>query len=98
MDNYRTTISSLYIVKNKIIKLKNKSLSKEGDKVLNYYKLHYINLPFYFLDWNLEFIGLIDAYLDLLIDFDLEYLFSPYWKRIKSYIVNIAYKTKDKKV
>jgi hypothetical protein len=66
--------------------------------VLNHYKLYYINLPFYFLDWNLEFISLINIYLNLLIDFNLEYLSSPYWKRIKSYIVNIAYKTKDKKV
>jgi hypothetical protein len=66
--------------------------------VLNYYKLHYINLPFHFLDRNLESIGLIDAYLDLLTDFNLEYLLSPYQKRTKSYIVNIAYKTKDKKV
>jgi hypothetical protein len=37
-------------------------------------------------------------YLDLLIDFNLEHLLNPYWKRIKSYIINIAYKTKDKKV
>jgi hypothetical protein len=66
--------------------------------VLNYYKLYYINLPFHFLDRNLESTGLIDAYLDLLIDFDLEYLPSPYQKRTKSYIVNAAYKTKDKKV
>jgi hypothetical protein len=41
---------------------------------------------------------LIDIYLDLLIDFDLEYLPNPYWKRTKSYIVNVAYKIKDKKV
>jgi hypothetical protein len=50
MDNYRTIISSLYIIKNRIIELKDKSLSKEGDKVLNHYKLYYINLPFHFLD------------------------------------------------
>ena len=37
-------------------------------------------------------------YLDLLIDFNLEYLPNPYWKRTKSYVVNVAYKTKDKKV
>ena len=37
-------------------------------------------------------------YLDLLTDFDLEYLPNPYWKRTKSYIVNAAYKIKDKKV
>jgi hypothetical protein len=80
------------------MELKDKSLSKEGDKVLNHYKLHYINLPFHFLDRNLESIGLIDVYLDLSTDFNLEHLPSPYWKRIKSYIVNIAYKTKDKKV
>ena len=41
---------------------------------------------------------LIDMYLDLLIDFDLEYLPNPYQKRTKSYAVNIAYKIKDKKV
>ena len=41
---------------------------------------------------------LINTYLDLLIDFNLEYLPNPYWKRTKSYAVNIAYKTKDKKV
>ena len=41
---------------------------------------------------------LINTYLNLLIDFNLEYLPNPYWKRTKSYIVNIAYKTKDKKV
>jgi hypothetical protein len=41
---------------------------------------------------------LIDTYLDFLIDFDLEHLPSPYRKRTKSYVVNIAYKTKDKKV
>jgi hypothetical protein len=60
------------------MELKDKSLSKEGDKVLNHYKLHYINLPFYFLDRNLESIGLINVYLDLLTDFDLEHLPSPY--------------------
>ena len=37
-------------------------------------------------------------YLDLLIDFDLEYLPNPYQKRTKSYIVNVAYKIKNKKV
>ena len=37
-------------------------------------------------------------YLDLLTDFNLEYLPNPYQKRTKSYIVNVAYKTKDKKV
>jgi hypothetical protein len=78
VDNYRTTISSLYTIKNRIIKLKNKSLSKEGDKVLNHYKLHYINLPFHFLDRNLESTGLIDVYLNLSIDFNLEHLPSPY--------------------
>jgi hypothetical protein len=66
--------------------------------VLNHYKLYYINLPFYFLDWNSESIGLTNVYLDFSIDFNLEHLLSPYWKRTKSYIVNIAYKTKDKKV
>ena len=98
MDNYRTIISSLYTTKNRIMEFKDKSLSEEGDKVLNYYKLHYINLPFHFLDWNLESTGLTDAYLDLSIDFNLKHLPSPYWKRTKSYVVNIAYKIKDKKV
>ena len=37
-------------------------------------------------------------YLNLLIDFNLKYLPNPYQKRTKSYIVNIAYKIKDKKV
>jgi hypothetical protein len=60
------------------MELKDKSLSKEGDKVLNHYKLHYINLPFHFLNRNLESIGLINAYLNLLTDFDLEHLPSPY--------------------
>jgi hypothetical protein len=41
---------------------------------------------------------LIDMYLDLLTDFNLEYLPSPYRKRTKSYVVNTAYKMKDKKV
>ena len=60
------------------MELKDKSLSEEGDEVLNHYKLYYINLPFYFLDQNSESIEFIDVYLDLLIDFNLEHLFSPY--------------------
>ena len=80
------------------MKLKDKFLSKGGDKVLKHCELNYFDLPFNFSDWNLEFIDLIDTYLDLLIDFDLEYLPNPYQKRTKSYAVNAAYKTKDKKV
>jgi hypothetical protein len=48
--NYRTIINTLYIIENRIIEFKNKFLSKERNKVLNYYKLYYINLSFYFLD------------------------------------------------
>jgi hypothetical protein len=62
---------------------------------------HYTNPSFHFLDQNsdsIDSIDLIDVYLDLSTDFDLEYLPSPYRKRTKSYTVNIAYKTKDKKV
>ena len=40
----------LYIIESKTIELKNKFLSKEKDKVLNYYELYYINLSFYFLN------------------------------------------------
>jgi hypothetical protein len=80
------------------VKLEDKFLSEGGDKVLKHCELNHFNLPFNFLDQNSEFIDLIDIYLDLLIDFDLEYLPNPYRKRTKSYIVNIAYKTKDKKV
>jgi hypothetical protein len=65
---------------------------------LNHYELHYINLPFYFSDRNSDSTDLIDTYLNLSTDFDLEYLSNLYRKRTKSYTVNIAYKTKDKKV
>jgi hypothetical protein len=80
------------------VELKDKFLSKEGDKVLKHRELNHLDLPFNFSDRNSESIDLIDTYLDLSTDFDLEYLSSPYRKRTKSYIVNIAYKTKDKKV
>jgi len=80
------------------VKLKDKFLNKGGDKVLKHCELNHFDLPFNFLDRNLESIDLINTYLDLLIDFNLEYLPNPYWKRTKSYAVNIAYKTKDKKV
>jgi hypothetical protein len=66
--------------------------------VLKHRELNYFDLSFNFLDWNLESIDLIDMYLDLLIDFNLEYLPNPYRKRTKSYVVNAAYKIKDKKV
>ena len=65
---------------------------------MNYRELYYINLPFYFSDRNSNSTDLIDTYIDFSIDFDSEHLLSPYWKRIKSYIVNAAYKIKDKKV
>ena len=80
------------------MELEDKSLSEEGDEVLNHHELHHINLPFHFWDRNSESTGLTDAYLDLSTDFDLEHLPSPYRKRTKSYAVNAAYKTKDKKV
>jgi CO dehydrogenase/acetyl-CoA synthase gamma subunit (corrinoid Fe-S protein) len=60
------------------MELKDKFLNKGGDEVLKYYELNYFNLPFNFLDQNLESIDLIDIYLDLLIDFNLEYLPNPY--------------------
>ena len=65
---------------------------------MNHRELYYINLPFYFSDWNSDSIDLIATSLDLSTDFNLEHLFNPYRKRIKSYIINIVYKTKDKKV
>ena len=65
---------------------------------MNYYELYYINLPFYFSDRNSDSIDLIDTYIDFSTDFNLKHLFSLYRKRIKSYIVNIVYKIKDKKV
>jgi hypothetical protein len=80
------------------VELKDKFLSKRGDEVLKHHELNHLDLPFNFLDQNSESTDLMDTYLDLLIDFDLEYLPNPYWKRTKSYIVNAAYKTKDKKV
>jgi hypothetical protein len=66
--------------------------------VLKHRELNHLDLPFNFSDRNSESTDLTDTYLDLLTDFDLEYLPSPYWKRTKSYVVNVAYKTKDKKV
>jgi hypothetical protein len=65
---------------------------------LNHRELHYINLPFYFSDRNSDSTDFIDTYLNLSTDFDLEHLSNLYRKRTKSYTVNIAYKTKDKKV
>jgi hypothetical protein len=46
--------------------------------VLKHYELNHFNLPFNFSDQNSESIDLINTYLDLLIDFDLEYLPNPY--------------------
>jgi hypothetical protein len=66
--------------------------------VLKHRELNHLDLSFNFSDRNSESTDLIDTYLDLSIDFNLEYLPSPYRKRTKSYAVNIAYKTKDKKV
>ena len=66
--------------------------------MLKHRELNHFDLPFNFSDRNSESTDLTDTYLDLLTDFDLEYLPNPYWKRIKSYIVNVAYKMKDKKV
>jgi tRNA splicing ligase len=73
-----TIISSLYIIESGIIELKDKFLSKGGDKVLKHYELNHFDLPFNFLDRNLESTNLIDIYLNLLIDFNLEYLPNPY--------------------
>jgi hypothetical protein len=80
------------------VELEDKFLNKGGDEVLKYRELNYFDLPFNFSDRNLESTDLMDTYLDLLTDFDLEYLSNPYRKRTKSYAVNAAYKTKDKKV
>jgi hypothetical protein len=80
------------------VELKDKFLSKGGDKVLKHRELNHLDLPFNFSDRNSESTDLTDTYLDLLTDFNLEYLPNPYRKRTKSYIVNAAYKTKDKKV
>ena len=66
--------------------------------MLNYCELYYINLSFYFSDRNSDSTDLIDTYINFSTDFDLEHLLSPYRKRTKSYVVNTAYKTKDKKV
>jgi hypothetical protein len=60
------------------VELKDKFLNKEGDKVLKHHELNHFDLPFNFLDWNSESIDLIDMYLDLLTDFNLEYLPNPY--------------------
>ena len=65
---------------------------------MNHYELYYINLSFYFSDRNSDSTDLINTYLNFSTDFNLKYLFNPYRKRIKSYIINTAYKTKDKKV
>jgi hypothetical protein len=79
------------------LELEGKFVSEGGDEVLR----HYTNPSFYFSDQNsdsTDSMDLIDVYLDLSIDFDFEYLPSPYRKRTKSYAVNVVYKTKDKKV
>ena len=60
------------------MELEVKFLNKGGDEVLKHCELNYFNLPFNFSDRNLESIDLIDMYLDLLIDFNLEYLPNPY--------------------
>jgi hypothetical protein len=60
------------------VELENKFLSKRGDKVLKHHKLNHFDLPFNFSDRNSESIDLINTYLDLLIDFNLEYLPNPY--------------------
>ena len=75
------------------MELKDKFISKRGDELL-----HHCDNPPYFSDRNPESMDLIDTYLDLSTDFNLEYLPSPYRRRTKSYVVNAAYKTKDKKV
>jgi hypothetical protein len=60
------------------MKLKDKFLNKGGDKVLKHCELNHFDLPFNFSDRNSESTDLIDIYLDLLIDFNLEYLPNPY--------------------
>jgi hypothetical protein len=60
------------------VELEDKFLSKGGDKVLKHYELNHFDLPFNFLDQNLESTNLIDTYLDLSTDFDLKYLPNPY--------------------
>ena len=65
---------------------------------MNHRELYYINLPFHFSDRNSDSTDLIDTYINFSTDFNSEHLLSLYRKRTKSYIVNIAYKTKDKKV
>ena len=65
---------------------------------MNHRELYYINLPFYFSDRNSDSIDLINTYIDFSTDFNSEHLLSPYRKRTKSYIVNTAYKIKDKKI
>jgi hypothetical protein len=60
------------------VEFKDKFLSKGGDKVLKHYKLNHFDLPFNFSDQNSESTNLIDIYLNLLTDFNLEYLPNPY--------------------
>jgi len=67
-------------------------------KVLNHCELYYINLLFYFSNRNSNSTDFINIYIDFSIDFNSEHLFNPYRKRTKSYIINIVYKIKDKKV
>ena len=65
---------------------------------MNHRELYHINLPFHFSDRNSDSTDLTDTYIDFSTDFDSEHLLSPYRKRTKSYVVNTAYKIKDKKV
>jgi hypothetical protein len=60
------------------MELEDKFLSKGGDEVLKHYKLNHFDLPFNFSDRNSKSTDLIDTYLDLLTDFNLEYLPNPY--------------------
>jgi hypothetical protein len=46
------------------MELKDKFLSKGGDKVLKHHELNHFDLPFNFLDQNSESTNLIDIYLD----------------------------------
>jgi hypothetical protein len=60
------------------MELEDKFLSKGGDEVLKHRELNHLDLPFNFSDRNLESMDLMDTYLDLSIDFNLEYLPNPY--------------------
>jgi len=62
MINYKIIINSLYIIKSRIIKLKDKFLNKKENKISNYYKLYYINLFFHF--YKLYYINLLFYFLN----------------------------------